>query len=156
MARNELKAGHPVPDCHHVARYCYPCTVKDQGGRKVVSHRAFERRGDKTADVSLSVMEYFEGESDSDVIYKVCQQRGHLQVRENGYYVKLNVGLIGSERYERDRRRFPIVFSPGQNPAHATLYTCGLMVSVELATLATQKGQFFRVPDPIPDVVFPD
>ena len=156
MAKDKLVAGKPVPNSHHVARYCFPCTVKDIGNQKVVTSRAFERRGDKTADISLSVMEKFEGKNDRDVIYKVCQYRGKLQVDDDGHYVKLNVGLIRSRRYEGDWRKFPIIFNPGDNPAHATYYTRGLMVSVELATLASQRGEIFPVPSPVPDVIFPD
>ena len=156
MEMNELKPGYPVPDSHHVARYCYPCTVKNHDGERVVTARAFEWRGEKTADISLSVMERFEGESDNDVIYEVCRHRGSLLVREGGHYVKLKVGSIRGHRFEADRYAPPIIFSPGGNPAHATLYSCGLRFSVELASLASRIGEFFPVPDPVPDVVYCD
>ena len=159
MVKNKLEAGKKVPSSHHVARYCFPGTVfsiKGEDNRKVVTQRAFEWRGSRTADISFSVMERFRGKNNKEVIYKVCKHRGRLKVKEEGHYVKLNVGMIRSRRYGADRRKLRIIFWPKENPAHATLYTDGLMVSVELASLANERGEFFLVPSPVPEVVFSD
>ena len=159
MAKDRLEAGKEVPRSHHVARYCFPGTVssvRGEGNRKIVTSRAFEWRGSRTADISFSVMEKFRKRNDKEVIYEVCRHRGRLEVKEDGHYVKLNVGMIRSKRYGADRRKLDIIFRPGENPAHATLYTEGLMVSLELASLASEKGEFFLVPKPFPDVVFAD
>lgn len=158
MTTFELVKGDPVPEKCHVARYCFPCTVKlstGQDSRPIVTARAFEKGRDRTADVSLSVMEKFTGADDNEVIYEVCRQRGYLNVREGGHYVKLNVGLIKKRRFGADRRELRLIFDPGPNPAHAVLYTEGLMISLELAALATERGTLFPVPDPVPEVVFP-
>lgn len=159
MVKDRLEAGKEVPGSHHVARYCFPGTVNSiraEGNRKVVTPRAFERGRSRTADISFSVMEKFGGKDDKEVIYKVCEHRGKLKVKEDGHYVKLNVGLIRSKRYGADRRRLRIIFRPGENPAHTTLYTDGLMVSLELASLANEKGELFLVPKPVPKVVLAD
>ena len=159
MVKDRLEAGKKVPSSYHVARYCFPGTVnsiKSEGNRKIVTPRAFEWRGSRTADISFSVMERFRGKNDKKVIYEVCRHRGGLEVKEDGHYVKLNVGMIRSKRYGADRRKLRITFRPGENPAHATLYTDGLMVSVELASLATEKGELFLVPNPVPEVVLSD
>ena len=101
-------------------------------------------------------MEWFDEESDSKVIYEVCKYRGCLVVKEGGDYVKLNVDKIRSKRFEGDRRELKLEFWPDRNPAHAVLFSEGLMVSMELALLANSEGSFFPVPSPIPDPVFPD
>ena len=156
MVRVRLEVGKEVPNSYHLARYCFPGTVesvRDGGERKVVTSRAFEWRGNKAAPLSFSVMEKFEGENERDVIYEVCRHRGRLVVEEDGHYVKLGVGMIRRRRYDADRRVPRIIFCPGDNPAHVTLYPDGLMVSLELASLATERGKFFPVPIPIPEVV---
>lgn len=152
-----LEFGKVVPGEFHVARYCYKGTIRtvhDGGIQRVVEPDAFEKRKDKTADVSFSVMERFEGANDTEVIYKVCKYRGKLVVSVRGDYVKLNVGKIGEKRFAVDGRQFEIKFRPDENPAHAILYTGGLMVSTELAVLANAEGELFPVPNPVPDVVF--
>lgn len=154
-----LEYGKEVPGDYHVARYCFGGTVKvvfDEGFRKVVVPRAFEKGSNRTADVSVSVMEWFDKESDPEVIFEVCKYRGCLVVREGGDYVKLNVNKIRSKRYGGDRRKLRLIFKPDRNPAHAVLYSEGLMVSMELASLANYEGIFIPVPIPVPDVVFPD
>lgn len=158
MLGNRLVPGKDVPDDYHVARYCFEDTIREvieDGIRYVVEPRAFERGRDKAADVSFSVMEKFGGGSDADLIVKVCIYRGNLGVREGGYYVKLNVGKITSERYQGDSRKLRLIFEPGYNPAHANLYSEGLMVSTELAALANREGKFFPVPSPVPDAIIP-
>ena len=148
-----------VPGDFHVARYCFDGTVRvvfDEGFRKVVAPRAFEKGSNRTADVSVSVMEWFDKESDPEVIFEVCKYRGCLVVREGGDYVKLNVNKMRSKRYGGDRRKLRLIFKPDKNPAHAVLYSEGLMVSLELASLANNEGKFFPVPSPVPDVVFAD
>lgn len=151
-----LEVGKVVPGEFHVARYCYEGTIRtvhDGGIRRVVEPGAFEKRRDKTADVSFSVMEWFDGENDTKVIFKVCKYRGKLIVNVRGDYVKLNVGKIGEKRFAVDERYFEIKFKPDENPAHAILYTRGLMVSTELAVLANAEGELFPVPNPVPDAV---
>lgn len=159
MVKDSLKAGKDVPSNYHVARYCFPNTVRfpgERSSRPVVTHRAFEWRGDGTADLSFSVTEWFRRNNASDEIFEVCRHRGCLKIRDGGHYVKLNVGIIVNKRYGADRRNLHMLFEPGKNPAHATLYTGGLMVSLELASLASEKGEFFPVPNPIPEVALPD
>lgn len=156
---SRLIKGKAVPGDFHVARYCFADTVRvisDGMYRRVVAPRAFEKGNNPRADVSFSVMEWFDGGSDSEVIYKVCKYRGRLVVKEGGDYVKLNVGKIRSKRFEGDRRELKLNFWSGENPAHAILHSEGLMVSMELASLANSEGVLFPVPNPIPDVVFLD
>ena len=153
MTKARLRKNKELPDDYHVARYCRPYSVKTvKGGslRKVLP-RAFENRLDDGTDVSFSVMEYFDRSTDEELIWEVCKHRGNLIVRQNGHYVKLNVGRIRETVYKETRFRHRFLFKPGKNPAHANLFARELNVAVALSSLANHEGTVSPVPNPIPD-----
>lgn len=154
MVKGRLIKDEELPGGCHVARYCFYDSVDVVEGesRPIIKSRAFEKGRNDKADVSFSVMEYFQGD-DEEVIWQVCKFRGGLYVEDDGYYVKLNVGRIRESVHKATRTQHPFLFKPGRNPAHANLYARGLIVSVALATLATNEGKIFPVPKPIPEPV---
>lgn len=149
MTKATLVEGKDVPDFCHVARYCRKIRTRSSGSRRIIKRRAFERGKDETSDVSFSVMEWFCGESDEDILRQVCEYRGNLCVEANGYYIVMNVGKI---RVSVPHHK--LLFSPTRrNPAHATLYANNLVVSTELASLANSEGgsSLFPMPQPLPE-----
>lgn len=156
MPRAKLEEGKDVPDHCHVARYCAHYRVRSAGSgtRPIIKRTAFHRGRRDTADISLSVMEWFDSCNDEEVIYQVCKHRGNLNVENGGYYVVLNVAIMKRTVSDSTGCQHRLVFtkSPG-NPAHATFFTQNLMVSTALAALANSENQsrLYPVPDPIPD-----
>lgn len=144
-----------MPDHCHVARYCAHYRVRPAryGTRPFIKQTAFHRGRCRTADISLSVMEWFDCNSDEEVIYQICKYRGNLNVEKGGYYIVLNVDIMKKTVSDSTgcQHRLVLTKSPG-NPAHATFYTQNLMVSTALAALANSesKSMLFPVPDPIP------
>lgn len=153
MTRNRLKADESVPVDFHVARYCFPGTVRtvnDGVIRMVVSARAFENRKNPAAGVSFSVMQWFCGATDEEIIYRVCEYRGDLRVKEGGDYVKLGAGSVVRSVSRKGTPPSTLIFRPGKNPAHAALLANSLSVSTALSALANRDGKFFPVPSPLP------
>ena len=136
-----------------MARYCKPKSVVTvrQGSQRVIRGTAFIHADNPLNSLSFSVMESFKG-SNKRIIKKICKHRGRLFVEKDGWYVKLNVGSVMSELYNKTNHRHKFRFKPNRrNRAHATLFNNGLVIFEALATLANKEGKLFPMPDPIPD-----
>lgn len=148
MTKAYLVKNEDVPSCCHVARYCRRIRTRSSSSRRIIKRRAFDKGMGDTSDVSFSVMEWFCGESDEEIILQVCEYRGNLCVEESGFYIIMNVGHI---RVNLPQHR--TLFKPTRrNPAHATLYSNDLVISTTLASIANSEGgsRLLPVPNPIP------
>lgn len=155
MPRTKLEDGKDVPDHCHVARYCphYKLTHSKQGDRPKIKRNIFHTGRDETADISLSVMEWFDSTCDAEVIFQVCRHRGTLNVEAGGYYLVLNVETMKETVSDSTGCQHRLILTKKRrNPAHATFYTQNLVVSTALASIANSvsKSSLFPVPRPVP------
>lgn len=84
-------SGNPIPDSHHVLRYCSPKHVRDG---KIKASVFIFREGEDY--VSVNWMEYFSQIKSADgQARKVCDAVGNkLTIRNSGRFAKLNVGKV--------------------------------------------------------------
>ena len=79
-----------IDDADHVARYCSPRTLEDDG---TPAPNAFKLRDRDNCCLSVNWLEYFGAQSVDGNIPHVRNELRHLDLKENGRLAVLNVGI---------------------------------------------------------------
>ena len=108
--------GRPLPDAHHVARYCKPTAVQDG----IVLPEAFIPRN-REEYISVNWIEYFSGSRNkSEQVERLrndIQKRGTLRLAASGKFAVLNVGktkerILNTVRISLTIEHWPLDNSP--------------------------------------------
>ena len=131
----------PLPDEHHVARYCKPSSLVDG----LPLPKAFELRKDEEY-LSVNWLEYF-GESDLNAAVERVQKafrNKRYQVRPNARLAILDVGTAKNAVRENTKSEPAIKHLPSQrDPSHAGIFGCtpdNLAIATDLALLVTLEN----------------
>lgn len=144
-----MATGDPLPDEHHVARYCAPRTV--QNG--VVLSTAFNQHA-QDAYLSVNWLEFFDETSTAD---RIAQIRGVFErkgfgVRQSGRFVVLGVGTVLQQVLAEIERVLRILHCPLEDDdPHAGIFEVradDLDIQRILASLVTPEETFDAIPSP--------
>ena len=138
----------PLPDEHHVARYCKPSSVEDG----LPSAEAFTLKRDEEY-LSVNWLEYFNAPDISAAVERVREafRNKRYQVRRNAGFAVLNVETAKHAVHNATEATPAIKHLPARNdPSHSGIFVGtadNFAIAVQLAALVTPENMHAAVLD---------